>query len=273
MPTIQNPQLDHTSFRWQQQSDRFHTELEAQRAQILEQSGFNGEFGSSDHLPTSINTEKEGDDFILELSGILSQAAAIKMDSGFKATNKIIATLKSIKQDPSHILKGGIEPEALAMVASNYQRGDEKAGAFWFDVDRSVDAALPDLHCVSKAASAAMTKLSTRRGQPGDVMLDFLGDRLLACFLRFNPRAGRHSIVIHSNGTQAEVGPFLEFLTVVVAPLNRFFIQLPDCSGAKIISIPELARRALRRRGKSHIRRVEKFDLTLFRISPNSPHN
>jgi precorrin-6B methylase 2 len=37
------------------------------------------------------------------------------MDSGFKATNKVIATLKSIKKDPSIIFRGGVEPEAQAI--------------------------------------------------------------------------------------------------------------------------------------------------------------
>jgi hypothetical protein len=136
MPTIQKPQLDRTSFPWQDQSDRFHRDLEAQRAQILGRSGFNREFGNSGDVP-STNAEREGAEFILELSGILSQAAAIKMDSGFKATNKVVATLKSIKKDPSLILKGGVEPEALAwwhrtIGAATRSRG--RIGLTWTDL-------------------------------------------------------------------------------------------------------------------------------------------
>jgi hypothetical protein len=48
------------------------------------------------------------------LSGILSLAAAIKIDGGYKPANKLVATLKSIEKDPSLILSGSIEPEALA---------------------------------------------------------------------------------------------------------------------------------------------------------------
>jgi hypothetical protein len=272
LPTIQKPQLDRTSFPWQDQSDRFHTDLEAQRAQILGRSGFDREFGNSGDV-ASTNAEREGAEFILELSGILSQAAAIKMDSGFKATNKVVATLKSIKKDPALILKGGVEPEALAMVASNYQRGDEKPGTYWFDVDRSDDVPFPAPQRVSEAASVAIDKLSARRGQPNNIMLDFLGDKLLACYLRFNLTAGRRPVAVDGDGSQLEAGPFLEFLSTVIAPLNRFLIQLPACYGAKVVSAPELARRALRRRGKSRIGRIKKFDLGLFRISPNSSHN
>ena len=71
MPTIQKPQLDHASFPWHEQSDKFQEELEAQRAQVLERSGFNREFGNSGGSP-SANEEQEGAALILELSGVFS---------------------------------------------------------------------------------------------------------------------------------------------------------------------------------------------------------
>jgi hypothetical protein len=262
MPTIQRPQLDHVRFPWHEQSDQFHKELAARSAAIFELSGFNREFENPD-FPPGTQHEKEGAAFILELSGILSQAAAIKMDGGYKAANKVIATLKAIKKDPSLIFKAGVEPEALSMVASNYQRGGEEPGTFWFDIDRPDDD-VPDPQRVSKAASVAIKKLSPRRGQPRDVMLDLLGDKLLACYLRFNSTAGRHSVAADGDRAQVEGGPFLEFLIVVIAPLNRFLLQLPASHGAKAISAPDLARRALRNRGKTRIRRLEKFTLPPF---------
>ena len=271
MPTVQKPQLDHVSFPWHEQSDQFHKELDVRRAEIFERSGFNREFGNPSN-PPSINQEQEGVAFILPLSGILSQAAAIKMDAGYKPANKVIATLKSIKKNPSLVLNASVEPEALAMVASNYQRAEEKPGTFWSDVDRPDDD-VPDPQRVRKAVSVAIKKLSPRRGQPRDVMLDFLGDKLLACFRRFNLTAGRHSVAVDGDRAQAEAGPFFDFLTLVIAPLNGFLVQLPASYGAKIISVPELARRALRRNGKNRIPRVEKFHLRLFRRSPNSSHN
>ena len=263
MPTIQKPQLDHVRFPWHVQLDQFHKELAVRSAEIFELSGFNREFGNPD-FPPGTQHEKEGAAFILELSGILSQAAAIKMDGGYKAANKVIATLKSIKKDPSLIFKTGVEPEALSMMASNYQRDGEEPGTFWFDVDRSDNAPLPDPQRVSKAASVAIKKLSPRRGQPRDVMLDLLGDKLLAAYLRFNSTAGRHSVATNGVGAQAEAGPFLGFLSLVIAPLNRFLVQVPKSCGNKSVSEPDLARRALARRGKARIRRVEKFCLPPF---------
>lgn len=276
MPTIQRPQLDHVSFPWHEQSDLFHRELEAQRTQILEWSGFNNEFGNPGATP-SINEEREAIAFILELSGILSQAAAIKMDGGYKPANKVIATLKAVKKDPSLIFRGGVEPEALSLVASSYQRDEERLGTFWFDVDRyDEQMPRPGSERVRKAASVAIESLQAlaHAGRPHDVMLDFLGDRLLSCYRRFNVTAGRHSVAADGDRAQAEAGPFLEFLSSVITPLNRFLIQLPACYGAKSISAPELARRALQSPGKMRFPRVGKFVVSFVRhLPPNFPHN
>lgn len=258
MPTIQKPQLDHVSFPSHEQSDLFHRELEAQRANILEQSGLNREFGNPGSAP-KIGYEQEAAAFILELSGVISQAATIKMDAGSKPINKVIATLKSVKKNPARVLTGGVEPEALAMVASNYQRGEEEPGTFWFDVDRPDDELPhPNPQRVSHAASVAIQNLQAlvRVGRPPDAMLDFLGARLLLCYGRFNESAGRRSIAADGEGTQAESGPLLEFFDLVIAPLNRFLIQLPPSYGAKAISGSELARRALRTPAKKLFERL-----------------
>jgi hypothetical protein len=225
MPTIHKPQLDHASFPWHDQSNKFRQELEAQRLQILERSGFNAEFGDPADA-SSNNTEKQGTEFIRELSGILSLAAAIKMDAGYKPTNKLIATLKSIEANPTLILTGGVEPEALGRVARNYQRGEDEPGTFWFDVDQPGDAPLQYAQGVSKAASIAIRGLekAAQSGRPRDVMLNYLGNSLLACFLRFNETATRHSIA--SDGSGASSGWTLPG----VFDLNRWALEQVPCS-------------------------------------------
>ena len=89
-----------------------------------------------------------------------------------------------------------------------------------------------------------------RSGRPREVMLNYLADNLLACFLRFNETATRHSIASDGDRAQAAAGPFLDFLTLIVEPLNKFLVQLPPNYGAKAISAPELAHRALRNQAK-----------------------
>ena len=271
MPTVHKPQLDHVSFHWHEQSNQFHKELEALRAQILERSGFNNEFGDPSDVD---NAEKYGSEFIRELSGILSLAAAIKVDGGYKPANKLVATLKSVEKDPSLILSGSIEPEALAGVARSYQRGEEEPGTFWFDVDRATDAPLPDPRRVSKAASTAIRSLEEEvsSGRPRDLMLNYLADSLLARFLRFNDAATRHSIASDGDRAQAAAGPFIEFLTLIIEPLNKFLVQLPPKYGAKVVSGPELARRALRNQAK----RLEAGPVDLKKSKrrlPGFPHN
>jgi hypothetical protein len=273
MPTIHKPQLDHESFPWHEQSNQFHKELEVQRAQILGISGFNKEFGDLSET-LSDSTEKQRTEFIRELSGILSFAAAIKMDAGYKPANKLIATLKSIEKNPSLILTDGVEPEALGSVAQNYQRGEEEPGTFWFDVDRSARTPLPDLQRVRKAALVAIEGLEkvARSGRPRDLMLNYLADSLLARFLRFNDAATRHSIASDGDRAQAAAGPFIEFLTLIVGPLNEFLVQLAPKYGANVVSAPELARRALCNQAK----RLEAGPVDLKKSKqrlPGFPHN
>jgi hypothetical protein len=211
MPTIHKPQLDHASFPWHEQSNQFYRELEELKAQILERSGFNKEFGDPSDAQSD-NAEKYGTEFIRELSGILSLAAAIKIDAGYKPANKLLATLKSIEKNPSLIFADGVEPEALASVARNYQRGEEEPGTFWFDVDRPGEVPLPDPQHVKKAASMAIRSLEevVRSGRTRDLMLNYLADSLLARFLRFNEAATRHSIASDGDRAQAAAGPFIE---------------------------------------------------------------
>jgi hypothetical protein len=271
MPTIQKPQLHHVPFCWHQHSEEFHAELRAQRPDILEKSGFTREFGSSGSAPGT-SYELESDAFILELSGILSRAAAIKVDGGYKAANKVIATLRAIEKDPTLVFKAAVEPEALAMLESNFRLASEEPGTFWFLLDRSDAALICDPQCIGRAASAAIRQLRTevRRGRRADFMLDYLGDRLLACYLRFNDTATRHSIASDGERAQAEAGPYFEFLKLVVAPLGRFLGAQGLGVGTTPISLPELARRSLQRRGQPLIRRVAKF--TCLIGAPNSSH-
>jgi hypothetical protein len=251
VPTRHKPQLHHVPFPGAEQSDRFHRELIAQTALILEKSGFNREFMTPSDFANP-NIEQEAAAFLVELAGILAQAATIRLDGGYKAANKLVATLQAIKKDPSLVLSDGLEPEALAVLAANYRRGDEEPGAFWFDIDRSEHAPLPDPQQVIKAASAAIAKLNalTQTGRPRDVMLHFLGERLCGCFLRFNETATRHSIAADGKRAQAEAGPFLDFLTVVLAPLNHFLEGAPGQSGAKPVSPAQVARVGLEGRAE-----------------------
>jgi hypothetical protein len=66
-------------------------------------------------------------------------------------------------------------------------------------------------------------------------------------FLQYNDAITRHSVVSWRNGrvTQVEAGPFLEFLELMIAPLNRFFCSLRKNYSAAPVSCASVARMAV----------------------------
>ena len=87
-----------------------------------------------------------------EIVGILAWAAATQMDAGFKAANKLIATVNAVRRDPSVILTRNVEPEALSVIASKYQRANEPPGTYWYDIYQDENAIGIDLQQVVRAA-------------------------------------------------------------------------------------------------------------------------
>jgi hypothetical protein len=66
---------------------------------------------------------------------LLVIAATIRLDAGYKAPTKLLATLTAIRENPKLVLSDTIEPEARGVLAAAYQRANEPAGTFWFDID------------------------------------------------------------------------------------------------------------------------------------------
>ncbi len=104
----------------------------AKETEILEKLGFYKEYARPG--PDIVHIEAR--ELMRKLSGVISLAAAIRMDAGFKAPNKLISTLEAVEKDPSLILTRQLESEALGMLASHYQRANERPGTFWWDIDR-----------------------------------------------------------------------------------------------------------------------------------------
>jgi hypothetical protein len=100
---------------------------------ILKLVGFYEEFGDPD-LPTYTG-EKEALQLLSELTGLLVTAATIRLNAGYKAPSKMIATVKAIDSNPRLVSCDTNEPEARAAVAAAYQRANEPPGTFWFDID------------------------------------------------------------------------------------------------------------------------------------------
>ncbi len=284
MATRYKPQLNHIGFDWFTQSNRFLHELLAKEIPTLERLGFYKEFGSLDD-PTFFG-HVEAINLMNEMAGILSVAATIQMDAGFKAPHQLIATLRAIEKDPFLIITHSIEPEALGILGQHYQCAEEKPGTFWFDIDRSDSAPLPDPVRVYAAASNAIASLK-REASPGrrpDKVIEFLALRFREIFLRYNDRITRHSIqssremkresaagIPETKLVQLEAGPFIAFLELVLEPLNRFFLSLPDDYGARYNSAGAVAEVLRDRRGERP-RRNTGQNGSLSRL-PNYSHN
>jgi hypothetical protein len=280
MATRYKRQLNHVGFDWLRQSNRFLTDLLALEIQILERLGFYKEFGSLDDPAFSGHIESIN--LINEISGILSVAATIRMDAGFKAPHQLIATIKAIEKDPSLIITHSIEPEALGTIGRHFQRGQEAPGTFWFDIDRAGNTPLPNPDQVRAASSNAIAslRLGASPGRRPDKAMEFLALKFREMFLCFNDRITRHSVESsretkvagnrETKEVQLEAGPFIEFLELVLEPLNRFFLSLPKDYGARSISAGAVAE-VLRDRRSPHRKQEIELQGSLTRL-PDYSH-
>jgi hypothetical protein len=240
MPTKYRPQLDHAGFDWTKDGEFIRQRLMARRDRVASAARFTGD-------------EAALISFIDDVCGILCWAAAIETNGGFKAANRIIATLEAVVKDPSIINTGKVEPEALGVIASQYQRASETPGKFGFDVYQDQGAHELDLQQVSRAAMQAIIQLKTEaaKGRPKKPLLDVLSEKLRDLFLRHNDFATRHSIASDGKVAQAEAGPYFEFCKTVIVPLNEFFAKLPLSYDAEPISAAQIARKRKIARGPS----------------------
>lgn len=131
MPSRHKPQLNHKSVGYAATSDWLHRQLLAREGEILSLVGFFNEFG--DTKDPTYTGKTAAAELISEITGLLATALTIRLDAGYKAPNKVIATLKAIIKSPKLALCDTTEPEARGTLAAAYQRDDEPPGTFWFD--------------------------------------------------------------------------------------------------------------------------------------------
>jgi hypothetical protein len=250
MPARRRPQLDHQSLKFGEIFGRFHEDLCDGKRVVLERVGFYNEFGypGEETYTGSI----EGIELIRELAGILTRAAVIRVDAGFKAARKVIATLEAIVDDPGLLFLETTEPEARGVVAAAYQRADEPPGTCWTDVDICDEENEVILDRIRMAANCGILTLQAqaKSGRSVEWDIQYLAGRLREIFLRFNDRITRKSVQ-SSRGDgdyfQKEEGRFFLFLEAVLAPLNRFLAGLPAAEDVSVraLSAEYIAKRAV----------------------------
>ncbi|SRR5216684_3238908 len=240
-------QLKHVGFDWLKWTEIFCRELRSVREEICDSLGFYkahgtiGEYGGKfdDHIAL------ERDRLIEEIVGILSKAAAVAIDGGFASAHQSIATLRRIKRKPSIISERllEIDPSALAQLASQYQRADEKPGTFSLDILAAIAEpgliAEPSASKISDAAERAINqaKGDATVGRPKNPVNELLAKDLGSIFIRYNKYVGRSSVIgFDQEAKQIETGRFAAFIKLVIPPLSRFLrtANQPAISVAKV---------------------------------------
>ena len=240
MPTRRKPELAHRSLNYAEVFQHFHEKLLARQKVVLDRSGFFNEFGTLGEA--SYTGEQPAAELIVELAALLATALTIRVDAGFKAPSKVIATLEAIIRDPELALSDWTEPEARGALAALYQRADEQPGKYWFDIygDGGFE---PDQGRIRAAAEAAIVGLRAQAKQGRLIAHDVrhLALRLRQIFLRFNDKITRKSVISSRRDGklyQSEAGSFFAFVEEVLGPLRRFLAALPN--GGELL-VPELS--------------------------------
>jgi hypothetical protein len=241
------PQLKHVGFDWPKWTEEFCRDLRSVHEEICDILGFYKEHGTIGEYGGKFddNIALERHRLIEEIAGILSKAAAMAVDGGFASTNQSIATLRRIKKKPSLISEKlpKIDPAALAELASQYQRADEKPSTFSSDLFAAIGEpnliAEPTASNISDAAERAINQLQGNAtvGRPENPINELLAKDLGSIFIRYNKYVGRSSVIGHDlHAKQIEIGRFTEFLKLVTSPLSRFLriVSKPTVSIAKV---------------------------------------
>lgn len=252
MPTIQKPQLDHRGFHWCEDAVRLHQALLQQAPAILCAAGLRKK---PHDLPQSgKELSEEEADLLRQCAGALAKAASIALDAGYKAPNKIIATLKEIAKNATLVFERCIEPEALGVLSLSYQRGNEAPGTHWYDFEGLEGAPTPNAQQIRAAALRAIETLEAEasKGRPKNIAAPELARQLLEIYFSINPKAGRRSAVSSKNGREIQIedSRLVQFLELVVAPLNQFYAECAAESRPAPVSATQLARVGLRERAQ-----------------------
>jgi hypothetical protein len=252
MPTIQKPQLDHRGFSWCEDTEKLHQALLQQAGAILYAIGLRKK---PHELPQSgKDLSEEEADLLRQCAGALAKAASITLDAGYKAPNKIIATLKKIEKNPSVFFERCIEPEARGILLSSYQRDKEAPGTHWYDLEDIEGTAVPDPQKIRAAAARAIETLKAEasKGRPKNIAGYELARQLLEIYFSINMKAGRRSAVSSKNGREIQIedSRLVQFLELVIAPLNQFYAECPAENRPAPISATQLARVGLRERAQ-----------------------
>ncbi len=227
MPTLGKPQLFETESAWGAPSQQFFVDLFQTRIAVLGPLGFYEERG----LPvpeTSSKLTLEEDEILSPMAGALSCAA----EAARTMPDAVLcASLHEVVADPSLFSARKLPAEVEWTIACHYQRADEKPGTHGLDVwgDQLDDVEVPTDENIKKAALSAIATIAAarKRGRRPNPANQILADRLGSNFRQSGQRIVRNHLPIMRYGELAsvEVGPFYDFLNLVLKPLQQYLLE------------------------------------------------
>jgi hypothetical protein len=228
MPTVSKAQLVEFETPWLSSWDQMYRELGLKRGPILTALRFYAERGipASEADPLGNLTESEE----TELRPIASALTIAAAASEVMPTGVLVATLRKVSKSPSLFSSGQLPAAVEWEIACNYQRSAEKPGTNWRDVwgdQPSVEGEVevPTGPNIAKAALSAIQSIqsSRKRGRPPNAANQILAGRLGNIFRSSGQRIARHRLPEMRQGKLIfiEGGPFHDFLSLVLSPLQR----------------------------------------------------
>jgi hypothetical protein len=228
MPTLAKAQLTEAESPWREIWDEMYRYLCRNRGPILTILGFYAEHDFPAPEVGSVDTPTQEEEAVLQQIATALTNAAVAAEA---MTNSVlVATLKAISKNPSLFFSGQLPGAVDWIIARYYQRDDEKPATHWRDVWGDQPAHFegqvetPTKANISRAAISAIRQLDGRRpGRPHNPMNRMLAETLSAIFGPSGQPIVRAREPYTRGGELAfvEVGPFYDFLNLVLYPLQR----------------------------------------------------
>ena len=248
MPTKYKPVINEPESVWSTPAKTILDQVLESRRDILEPLNFYLEHGRPGEADGKFDTQirHAEDEVLAEIAGILAFAAA---RAARPRSGVVIATLEWIAKQPSAARDYTLPGFAEWLLVPHYQRADEDRGVYFPDVMGFVPNGfhdtiqIPAEDSIIKAASAAIDALgpATRAGRPSSEANSIVGEGLGQIFLRYNEKITRRSELSSRGGklVQVERGPFLDFASAVIVPLQNFLHSrcLPPVTAESIVRL------------------------------------
>jgi hypothetical protein len=248
MPTIYKAQLTEPETPMLEIWERMFNGLIPNAPAILDFLGYYAEHDLPIPNLEGELTEEEKEE-LNPIARVLMEAAikSVQMTDGV-----LVSTLDKVAKNPSLFFESQLPAAVQWEIAKDYQRGDEKPGAFGMDIwgDEQTRCThlleTPAEANIKRAAEASRRRIQKRRrsGRPFNPANWIVAESLGKLF-----RPSGHSIVRRRESTgkmfdekviYAEKGPFYDFLELVLPPL-RFYLSEQRLSPVTIESVVRFA--------------------------------